>query len=246
MFRRRWDTGPISVPTSHHPDFDTFLRVASVLNSSLELDAVLRELLTGLENLLQPTHWSLLLKDEASGELVFTLARGDVGSSLRGHRLAPGEGIAGWVAAHDRPLLLPDVASDARFSARMDELRHLLQKVAATDFPVLVHGESGTGKELVARCIHRNSSRGKRAFVKASLAVRSGLPEAIVDKMVDSKSAKGLTALAWKAGMDMRFAVQLQTRVAGIPPNKTLNPRNGTDFPLSEQDLNWQIEFFGG
>ncbi len=100
--------------------------------------------------------------------------------------------------------------------------------------------------ELDEEAISQALLKGKRAFVKASLAVRSGLPEAIVDKMVDSKSAKGLTALAWKAGMDMRFAVQLQTRVAGIPPNKTLNPRNGTDFPLSEEDLKWQIEFFGG
>ncbi len=104
------------------PDFQTFLRVANVLNSSLEVDAVLRELLSGLEQLLRPTHWSLLLTDEATSELVFTLARGDVGSSLHGRRLASGEGIAGWVATNNRPLLLPDVTRDRRFSVRMDEL----------------------------------------------------------------------------------------------------------------------------
>ena len=36
---------------------------------------------------------------------------------------------------------------------------------ARTDFPVLITGESGTGKELVAREIHRLSSRSGRAFL---------------------------------------------------------------------------------
>jgi diguanylate cyclase (GGDEF)-like protein len=110
------------VSTPDQPDFDSFLRVASVLNSSLDQDTVLRELMAGLENLLQPTHWSLLLIDDATGELVFTLSRGAVGEALQAHRLAPDEGIAGWVATNDRPLLLPDVSQDARFSRRMDEL----------------------------------------------------------------------------------------------------------------------------
>jgi len=103
------------------PEFDTFLRVASLLNSSLDLDTVLRDLLSGVENLLRPTHWSLLLIDDETGELVFTLAQGAVGDSLKGHRLAPDEGIAGWVATNDQPLLLPDVGADPRFSPRMDE-----------------------------------------------------------------------------------------------------------------------------
>jgi diguanylate cyclase (GGDEF)-like protein len=113
-------TAPVSRPD--RPDFETFLEVASVLNSSLDPDAVLRELLNGLEQLLRPSHWSLLLVDEETGELVFTLARGDVGTSLHGHRLAPGEGIAGWVLSNDRPLLLPDVTKDTRFSPRMDDI----------------------------------------------------------------------------------------------------------------------------
>ena len=63
-------------------------------------------------------------------------------------------------------------------SARMDELRHLLQKVAATDFPVLIQGGSGTGKELVARCIHRNSARAAEAFVSLNCAA---IPESLLE-----------------------------------------------------------------
>lgn len=87
---------------------------------------------------------------------------------------------------------------------------------------------------------------GQRTFVAAGLAVLAKLPEKVVWSIIDSKSAKGITALAWKAGMDMRFGHQMQIRLGGIAPNQTLNPRNGVDFPIGEADMLWQIEFFGG
>lgn len=118
-YERRRD-GIVANPS--RPDFRIFLRAASLLNSSLDVDVVLRELFDGLDRLLQPTHWSLLLRDHATGELVFTLVRGDAQPQLLQRRLAPDEGIAGWVVTHDQALLIPDVAQDPRFSARMDSL----------------------------------------------------------------------------------------------------------------------------
>ena len=45
----------------------------------------------------------------------------------------------------------------------MQDLRRQIAKVAPTRSRVLITGESGTGKELIARAIHRNSTRVRRA-----------------------------------------------------------------------------------
>ena len=63
-------------------------------------------------------------------------------------------------------------------SPRMEEVRHLIAKVAKTNSTILILGETGTGKELVARAIHEQSLRADMPFV----AVNCGaLPESLIE-----------------------------------------------------------------
>jgi DNA-binding NtrC family response regulator len=52
----------------------------------------------------------------------------------------------------------------------MQALRERVERVAATDFTVLIEGESGTGKELVARQLHERSRRRTGPFVAVNCA----------------------------------------------------------------------------
>ncbi len=80
--------------------------------------------------------------------------------------------------------LRQEVRADARFgeivvgSPAMRAALDVVQKVAPYDSSVLVTGASGTGKELVARMLHRESTRKNRAFVAVNCG---GVPEQLLE-----------------------------------------------------------------
>jgi DNA-binding NtrC family response regulator len=91
------------------------------------------------------------------------------------------------VAAHarallDRPAVPPpstwaDLIGD---SPQAVALREAASRAARSPFPVLIEGESGCGKELVARAIHRLSTRRDRKFCALNCA-------ALTDELVESE-----------------------------------------------------------
>jgi two-component system nitrogen regulation response regulator NtrX len=60
----------------------------------------------------------------------------------------------------------------------MRDLKTQVERAAPTKATVLITGESGTGKELVAREIHRRSSRANQPFVQVNCAA---IPEELIE-----------------------------------------------------------------
>jgi DNA-binding NtrC family response regulator len=84
-------------------------------------------------------------------------------------------------------------------SERMLKVFDLVSQVARSRSTVLIQGESGTGKELIAKAIHANSSRSKKAFV----TVNSGsLPSDLLESTLFGHLKGAFTsAVASKKGL---------------------------------------------
>lgn len=71
-----------------------------------------------------------------------------------------------------------DVEGIVAADPAMLEVLATIEKVAPTNATVMVYGESGTGKELVARALHRLSTRASKPFISISAGA---LPETLLE-----------------------------------------------------------------
>ena len=89
-------------------------RTSQAINTTFDLDQVLVIVLEEVRHLMNIVACSVWLIDPFTGELVCQQSTGPGNEIARGWRLAPGEGIAGWVAQHGESLIVPDTLSDER------------------------------------------------------------------------------------------------------------------------------------
>ena len=109
-------------------------------------------------------------------------------------------------------------------SPAMQEVFHLVRKVAPSRTAVLITGETGTGKELVARAIHTQSPRREQLFVPLNCSaipadlleselfghVKGAFSSAHQDRVGRFKAADGGTLFLDEIGdMDLRLQAKL-------------------------------------
>ncbi len=97
------------------------LNANRILASTLDIDKLLKVVLQLAAQVVGAETGSLLLLDEKTNELVFDVALGDAGKELKTIRLKMGEGIAGWVAKEQKPVIVNDPAKDPRWAKRADQ-----------------------------------------------------------------------------------------------------------------------------
>ena len=95
------------------------VEVATQLNSTLNLDELLDNIMAASTELLGAESSSLLLLDEETDELEFKVATGD--PELVGVRMPSTKGIAGEALSKGQPVVQDNVASDSRHYSEVDK-----------------------------------------------------------------------------------------------------------------------------
>ena len=127
-------------------------------------------------------------------------------------------------------------------SPALQDVLAKIGKVAGTDANVLILGENGTGKELIAREIHRLSTRAEQAFINVDLgAIAEGLFEselfghrkgAFTDAKEDRAGrfevASGGTLFLDEIG---NLSLPMQAKLLGALESLTIT-RVGADTPI--------------
>ncbi|MCP4252571.1 MAG: GAF domain-containing protein [Candidatus Scalindua sp.] len=93
----------------------------TVINSTLNIAEVLDTIMKYANHVTNSAASTLMLLDEETGELVFSIPTGPKSDKLTDIRIPAGEGIAGSVVASEQHLLIPDVSKDPRFYGKVDE-----------------------------------------------------------------------------------------------------------------------------
>ncbi len=84
-----------------------------------------------------------------------------------------------------------------------------------------------------------------RDFVIVALAALCRTSRSNMESIIGIGKAKPVIAVCWRAGLSMRLCLRVQQQLAQVPSRELVYPRGGTDYPLEEAELQWQLEFLG-
>ena len=98
------------------------VEIGKAVTATLHMEQILEIVFDRLSQLIRAKNWTLFLVDPITQELRFEVVAGLQARQLGNIRIKIGEGIAGAVAQTGEPILVPDVASDPRFSQKIDAM----------------------------------------------------------------------------------------------------------------------------
>ena len=155
-------------------------------------------------------------------------------------------GAPAWAQAAiaGRAQVSAQLAEAIRAKAAPTAVERLARNTGVQESPEGRAARLARGGKLDDEVVSLALAAGERGFVTAALALRAGLDLRAAKRIASSKSAKAVTALAWKAKFPMRFAVEAQARLAGIGPGAILYARDGIDYPLTPTEMNWHLRLF--
>jgi uncharacterized protein (DUF2336 family) len=116
-----------------------------------------------------------------------------------------------------------------------------LHKLTVSDRLLYLEKQGNLNEEVVSDALAMRDP----AFVHAALAHMAKTDVKTVEKIFALKKSRPIVALSWQAGLSMRLAFQLQKELGQVQPADLLYPRDGTEYPLTPEEITFQLEFLG-
>lgn len=150
-------------------ELEVLIEIGKALTSTVDLENVLTLIMDQVGRLLKAQSWSLLLRDEKTGILTFEISVSPAAENLKGREVAAGQGIAGWVAEHGKPLVVADVRDDDRYSDQFDRASSFIAQ-SVLCVPV-------RSKDHVLGVIELANGPNEKVFKEADLQILSTIAD---------------------------------------------------------------------
>ena len=163
------DTHLLKTLERRNKELEVLIEIGKALTSTVDLEDVLALIMDRGSQLFKTQAWSLLLRDEQSGDLTIEIAVSPGAEKLKGMQIAAGQGIAGWVAEHGEALVIADVSVDERFSDHFDKASSFITQ-SVLCVPV-------RSKDRVLGVIELVNGPNEKVFKEADLQILSTIAD---------------------------------------------------------------------
>ncbi|PIV21168.1 MAG: phosphohydrolase [Deltaproteobacteria bacterium CG03_land_8_20_14_0_80_45_14] len=182
-------------------------QLSQILNSTLDHKEIQRRAMEAATRLMKAEVGSLLLVDEEKHQLYFEVALGDREEDIKTISLNFGEGIAGCVAQHGKPLIVNSPGKDPRFFKGVDE-RTEFETRNIICVPVRV-------KEKIIGVLEAINKQGKGKFDKEDLSLLNSLADQVAIALDNSRLYQELEEMFFQTAESLADAIEKRDPYTG-------------------------------
>ena len=181
--------------------------LSQILNSTLDHKEIRRRAMEAATRLMKAEVGSLLLVNEEKRQLYFEVALGDREEDIKTIPLNFGEGIAGWVAQHGKPLIVNSPEKDPRFFKGVDERTEFKTRNIIC-VPVKV-------KEKIIGVLEAINKQKKGRFNKEDLSLLTSLADQVAIALDNSRLYQELEEMFFQTAESLADAIEKRDPYTG-------------------------------
>jgi HD-GYP domain-containing protein (c-di-GMP phosphodiesterase class II) len=181
--------------------------LSQILNSTLDHKEIRRGAMEAATRLMKAEVGSLLLVNEEKRQLYFEVALGDREEDIKTIPLNFGEGIAGWVAQHGKPLIVNSPEKDPRFFKGVDERTEFKTRNIIC-VPVKV-------KEKIIGVLEAINKQKKGRFNKEDISLLTSLADQVAIALDNSRLYQELEEMFFQTAESLADAIEKRDPYTG-------------------------------